>query len=416
MARPVTLFTGQWADLPLEELGKKAASWGYDGVEPACWGDHFEVDKALADDSYCKDKRKLLDKLGLKVFAISTHLVGQAVCDNIDERHKSILPPDVWGDGDPEGVRTRAAKGVINAAKAAKKLGVDVVNGFTGSSIWPAHSRFFDNGGILPPRDHYPDKCAVSTEQLGKSKGRYCTARTKDRGGNFSHCSGVPKPCATRGLPGGDNAVRPQVLVSYASEDEAWKDQMLAPLRVFERQGILSIWDDSRINAGADWYQAIETGIGGCSAAILMVSSRYLSSDFIAGEEVPRLLQRRQQEGLPIFPVIVSPCPWKEVEWLSRMQLRPKNGRTISSGNMHEIKEDFTLIAEEVARVVLKQKGVNAGEGQALNIGVSQSRADANELEVHKALADLYRAVNKCHISSGGSGLAFRIEINVTVN
>ena len=136
MARPVTLFTGQWADLPLEVLAEKAAGWGYDGVELACWGDHFEVDKALKDDNYCKGKRELLKRLGLKVFAISSHLVGQAVCDNIDARHQAILPPDVWGDGDPEGVRKRAAKKLIQAAKAAKKLGVKVVNGFTGSSIW----------------------------------------------------------------------------------------------------------------------------------------------------------------------------------------------------------------------------------------------------------------------------------------
>jgi sugar phosphate isomerase/epimerase len=136
MARPVTLFTGQWADSPLEVLVQKAASWGYDGVELACWGDHFEVDKALKDDGYCKAKRELLKSNNLKVFAISCHLVGQAICDNIDERHKSILPEDVWGDGDPEGVRKRAAKALIKTAKAAKKLGVKVVNGFTGSSIW----------------------------------------------------------------------------------------------------------------------------------------------------------------------------------------------------------------------------------------------------------------------------------------
>jgi sugar phosphate isomerase/epimerase len=136
MARPVTLFTGQWADLPLEVLAQKAASWGYDGVELACWGDHFEVDKALKDDNYCKAKRELLKSNGLKVFAISAHLVGQAICDNIDERHKAIVPKEVWGDGNPEGVRKRAAKELIRTAKAAKKLGVKVVNGFTGSSIW----------------------------------------------------------------------------------------------------------------------------------------------------------------------------------------------------------------------------------------------------------------------------------------
>ncbi len=134
MSRPVTLFTGQWADLKLEDLCKKAKAFGYDGLELACWGDHFEVEKA--DAAYCKAKRALLEKHGLKLFAISTHLVGQAVCDLIDERHKSIVSPQIWGDGDPEGVRQRAAKEVIKTARAAKLLGVDVVNGFTGSSIW----------------------------------------------------------------------------------------------------------------------------------------------------------------------------------------------------------------------------------------------------------------------------------------
>jgi sugar phosphate isomerase/epimerase len=137
MPRPVTLFTGQWADLPLEEVARLASSWGYDGLELACWGDHFEVDKALADPGYISAKRALLDKYGLRVWAISAHLVGQCVCDLIiDQRHQAILPPRIWGDGDPEGVRRRAAQEMMDTARAAARLGVDRVLGFTGSSIW----------------------------------------------------------------------------------------------------------------------------------------------------------------------------------------------------------------------------------------------------------------------------------------
>jgi sugar phosphate isomerase/epimerase len=137
MARPVTLFTGQWADLPLEDLARKASEFGYQGLELACWGDHFEVDKALSDDSYCAGRRDLLERYDLQLHAISTHLVGQAVLDVIDARHKSILPAHVWGDGKPAGVNARAAEELKNTARAAQKLGVEVVNGFTGSSIWP---------------------------------------------------------------------------------------------------------------------------------------------------------------------------------------------------------------------------------------------------------------------------------------
>ncbi|MGI9625316.1 MAG: sugar phosphate isomerase/epimerase family protein [Longimicrobiales bacterium] len=134
--RPVTLFTGQWADLPLATLAEKAAAWGYDGLELACWGDHFDVARALSDPNYCAEVRELLDSHGLGVWSISNHLVGQAVCDRIDERHRGIVPRHVWGDGEAEGVRLRAAKEMMDTARAAARLGVTVVNGFTGSSIW----------------------------------------------------------------------------------------------------------------------------------------------------------------------------------------------------------------------------------------------------------------------------------------
>jgi sugar phosphate isomerase/epimerase len=155
MPRSVTLFTGQWADLSFDAVCQKAKSFGYDGVELACWGDHFEVDKALKDKNYCKGRWEILESHGLKAFAVSNHLVGQAVCDLIDERHKSILPEDVWGNGEPEGVRKRAAKKMIDTAKACRRFidaapkstGVPaVVNGFTGSSIW--HSIY-----AFPPTD-----------------------------------------------------------------------------------------------------------------------------------------------------------------------------------------------------------------------------------------------------------------------
>jgi sugar phosphate isomerase/epimerase len=151
MPRPLCLFTGQWADLPLETLARKARGFGYDGLELACWGDHFDVARALAEPDYCKRHWELLQDHGLGSFAISNHLVGQAVADRIDERHRAILPPRIWGDGEPEGVRARAAKEMADTARAARRFfdaapkpvrdvlartGRTVVVGFTGSPIW----------------------------------------------------------------------------------------------------------------------------------------------------------------------------------------------------------------------------------------------------------------------------------------
>jgi sugar phosphate isomerase/epimerase len=153
MPRPVTLFTGQWADLSLAELAPLAKAMGYDGLELACWGDHFNVQEALQSERYVADKRRLLEQHGLQCFAIGNHLTGQAVCDLIDERHKSILPAHVWGDGEAEGVRRRAAKEMQDTARAAAKFGAKTVTGFTGSSIWhalyafpPTNQAFWNRG------------------------------------------------------------------------------------------------------------------------------------------------------------------------------------------------------------------------------------------------------------------------------
>lgn len=136
MSRPVTLFTGQWADIAFDVLCNKAKAFGYEGLELACWGDHFDVTRACKDKSYCDNRREILSRNSLTTWAISSHLVGQAVCDRIDERHKAILPPHVWGDGKPDGVNKRAAEEMMKTAQAAKNIGVKVVNGFTGSGIW----------------------------------------------------------------------------------------------------------------------------------------------------------------------------------------------------------------------------------------------------------------------------------------
>jgi sugar phosphate isomerase/epimerase len=140
---PVTLFTGQWADLKLEEVAELAAGWGYDGLEIACSGEHLEVQRVVDDDAYLAERRGILDRHGLELFAISHHLAGQAVCDDpIDFRHEAILSSRIWGDGDPEGVRQRAAEELKLTARAARRLGVDTVVGFTGSKIWPYVAMF----------------------------------------------------------------------------------------------------------------------------------------------------------------------------------------------------------------------------------------------------------------------------------
>jgi sugar phosphate isomerase/epimerase len=136
MTRTVILFTGQWSDLPLDELAPKASEWGYQGLELCCWGDHFEVQRAVSEDDYCQKKLGLLGKHELTAPVVAAHRVGQAVADVIDRRHQGLLPDYVWGDGDPHKVPQRAAEEMRATVRAAQELGAAVLSGFTGSTLW----------------------------------------------------------------------------------------------------------------------------------------------------------------------------------------------------------------------------------------------------------------------------------------
>lgn len=133
--RLITLVTGQFADIPLDSLAEKAAKWGFEGLELACFGGHVDVERGAKDKDYARGRVELLAKHGLKVKSISNHLAGQLVCDPNDDARSDAFAPAQYA-GDPEAKRTWAIENMKDAARTAANMGIDVVNGFTGSSIW----------------------------------------------------------------------------------------------------------------------------------------------------------------------------------------------------------------------------------------------------------------------------------------
>jgi tetratricopeptide (TPR) repeat protein len=146
-----------------------------------------------------------------------------------------------------------------------------------------------------------------------------------------------------------------KVFISYSHKDEAWKDRLVAHLGVLEEQGLLETWDDRKIKAGGDWQAEIEGALERAEVAVLLVSANSLTSKFILKEEVHRLLERKAAEGVQLFPVIVKSCAWQRVPWLTKMQVRPLDGRALASFQGNRRDEALARIADEVLTLLAEE-------------------------------------------------------------
>ena len=70
MTRPVTLFTGQWADLPLADIAEARRSSGMTGWSWRAGGIISSLAGALADAGYAKTRWDVLERHGLTCFAV----------------------------------------------------------------------------------------------------------------------------------------------------------------------------------------------------------------------------------------------------------------------------------------------------------------------------------------------------------
>jgi tetratricopeptide (TPR) repeat protein len=156
----------------------------------------------------------------------------------------------------------------------------------------------------------------------------------------------------------------PTVFISYSHQDESWKDQLVRQLGVLEMEDAYVVWDDRKIDAGDGWRAEIAAAMERARVAVLLISADFLTSKFIRGTEVPRLLQRRAQEGLRIIPLIVRPCPWEAVEWLAEIQCRPKDGKALSSKSRKaKVEEDLSNLALEIRNLLRLPSPLSRGHG-----------------------------------------------------
>jgi len=144
---------------------------------------------------------------------------------------------------------------------------------------------------------------------------------------------------------------RSKIFISYSHSDEEWKDWLRVHLDVEVKQNRVEVWDDRLTKTGEEYHRAINNSIMKADIAILLISSHFLSSNFIMGEEIPLILEQQKDRGLAIYPIIISACNWQDIDWLEAIQGVTKNNEPLEGRLDHEINQQFTKLTRELSSV-----------------------------------------------------------------
>jgi hypothetical protein len=150
------------------------------------------------------------------------------------------------------------------------------------------------------------------------------------------------------------NHIRSKVFISYSHLDSEYLTDIQRHFKPFLNR--IDIWDDSRIQPGQKWKEEIGNAVHNTKIAILLVSTDFLGSEFIASHELPPLLQAAEKEGAVILSIIVKPCLFEEFSEINRYQALNPPSRPVSKMDGTQREELFVNLVRQVIRI-LKQDG-----------------------------------------------------------
>ncbi|MBP2831935.1 toll/interleukin-1 receptor domain-containing protein [Aquimarina sp. U1-2] len=161
---------------------------------------------------------------------------------------------------------------------------------------------------------------------------------------------------------------RDGVFISYSKKDVKWLNDLRVHLRYLEREYQFTIWEDSKIETGADWRVEINKAINTTKVAILLVSANFISSDFIANEELPALLSAARDEGAHIFPIIVSHCMFHDIEAISKFQAINSPSEPLIIMNEGQRDALYVKVTQEIKRVLSSSTILPSRHGHTISL------------------------------------------------
>lgn len=180
-----------------------------------------------------------------------------------------------------------------------------------------------------------------------------------------------------------------EVFCSYSHKDQRYREQFEAHVALMKRQKVIQVWQDRKILAGGDWAGEIDSHLNTANIVALFISADFLSSNYCYDKEMKRALERHKKDKVPVVPILVRPCDWKDAPF-AHFQAIPNDNRPVTTWKNRDaawtevanyLKLTVKAVLERIQRNLRKKIARSAKRHVAISAKDSAKRARAAELK-----------------------------------
>src|SRR5260370_15013142 len=154
--------------------------------------------------------------------------------------------------------------------------------------------------------------------------------------------------------PEGTRPESVEVFCCYARKDQSLLLELKTHLTPLQREGVITLWADTDINAGMQWEKEVQRHLNTAQIILLLISPDFIASEYCYSVEMQRAVERHERGEARVIPIILRPVSWQRMQF-GKFQALPTSANPITSGKWHHQDEAFYEVVEGIRDAVAEQ-------------------------------------------------------------
>lgn len=157
----------------------------------------------------------------------------------------------------------------------------------------------------------------------------------------------------------GEQNKKLKLFISYSHEDniseKSYIKEFIKYIAPLKNNGSIEVWHDREILSGEEYLNIIDNNLEDADIICLFISSKFFASSSCMNEK-NKAFELRKKKVIPVIPIILSACGWKDDKDICKLLALPTDGMPVSKFSdrdeaWHDVYSELKKIIEKEIKI-----------------------------------------------------------------